>query len=141
MPTSGRAAWPRVRLQRPVSTTGSRQTRLGVRLVVDAEAGLGVEEVQSARRDGELDRLPFARRTGAVETCDEEAALLLCLGRRRLDRLGADGRLDVGAADGRGPDSEVDEDLRPHVLSDVDDRRDRATLGRAARDARVLHVL
>ena len=99
-------------------------------LAVDRVAGLGVEEVQPVRVDGELDPLALRRRRVAVEPRDPRAAL-------DLGSVLADGGLDVLAEHHLRAGAEVDEHLRAHVLADVDDRAQRL----AVAEARVLDVL
>src|SRR5919198_6372401 len=93
----------------------------GRRIGVDAEPGLRIEEVEPVSPYEQVDLLPLLRAGGPIEPGNEETALLLRVLRRSGHGLLADGRRDVGAANGRRPDAEVHEDLRAHVLADVDD--------------------
>src|SRR5205814_1651343 len=77
-------------------------------------------------------------RRAAVDARRPHASLLPRLFTRCLDRLFADGGLDVFTADGRPPDREVDEHFGTKVLANIDDRFDR--LGSARRKSCVLEV-
>ena len=57
---------------------------LSVRLLVDAETGLLVEEVERARVDGDLDRVPYLHARARVEAADDGGAVRAGrLGRKR----------------------------------------------------------
>ena len=115
--------------------------------VVDAETRLGVEEVQGARVDGDLDLArPRATRERGAEAADDDRSVprpprrSARRGRRRRPR--ASSRRLVGRAAGVASTREVDHDLGAERLAQLDPSpRSRRSGGRVGRERGVLEVL
>src|SRR5690349_24944326 len=111
----------------------------GINPRLDRVAGLDLEEVESRRLDGELDRLALPHSRLARDPCREETALAPGLVARRRHGVRAECGLHVLAADRGSADAEVDEHVRAEVLTDVHDRGDRGAP--ATGDRRILEIL
>src|SRR5918996_3500034 len=113
----------------------------GTGLVVDPRAGRGIEEVQVAGVDGELDPLALAGPRRAVDAGDEGRPALAGAHLGRFDRLVAHGLAELLGVDGRRLDGQVEVDLGAHVLADLDLGADPLAFMRLAGDLGVLEIL
>src|SRR5262245_33595578 len=92
-------------------------------------------------RDGELDLLALARKRSSLDPGGPRCAVVMRLLFRRLERLFADDLSQLLRLDDGCFAREMEVDLRPHVLLDVNGYANSAIRRRRRHERRILEIL